>query len=139
MTINYEEGQIITLYEKTKDKWERIYDIFPPMMFCKAATDQSRKYICHAYSFYRRGITVDHPLGVWLMDNSVQLNQYFQRQFSQIIDCLCEGDAEDIIQKFDDIRRQLISLTDHHGVDISSLPQLSMDDFWSEKDEECPF
>ena len=59
MTINYEEGQIVTFVKKEKVESENVYDIFPPMMFCKAASEESRKYICHANSYDRREIIVD--------------------------------------------------------------------------------
>lgn len=145
MSINYEKGQTVTFCEKEKDDCEGTYDIFPPMMFCKAASEQSRKYICHTDHYYRRGITADHPFVVWLLNNSFQLNQYFKRQFRQIIDCLCENDAAEIISEINAVRQQLLSLTDRHGVNVDVMPQLTMDDFWSEnnqgndKDDGCPF
>lgn len=139
MTVNYEEGDFITFYEKKKDGCRGIFDIFPPMMFCKAASDQSRKYICHANSYCRKGITVDHPFIIWLLENSVKMNQYFHRQFEQIIFCLCDKDADNIIKEINIIHQQLLSLTDWHGVDINSLPQLSLDDFWVEEKEMPPF
>ncbi|MDE7298177.1 MAG: hypothetical protein K2N94_05035, partial [Lachnospiraceae bacterium] len=74
------------------------------------------------------------PFIVWLLENAVPLSQYFQRQWKQIIDCLCEKNAEAIIETWDTIRGQLLSLTNHYGVNVSALPQLTRDDFWSEKD-----
>ena len=140
MTINYEEGQIVTFIEKKKVESEDVYDIFPPMMFCKAASEKSRKYICHANPYARRGITVDHPFIVWLLENSIQLNKHFERQFQQIVNCLRTQNAEHIIQEYNIIREQLSSLSNYYGLDTRSFPQISIDDFWSEKiDEECPF
>lgn len=55
MTISYEEGQIITFQKKTVEEREDVYDLFPPIMFCKAASDQSRRVICHVSSLARRG------------------------------------------------------------------------------------
>lgn len=135
MTINYEKGQMISFHEKG-DRDDNIYDMFPPMMFCKAASDYSRKYICCADYPVRRGITRDHLFVIWLFKNAPQLKKYFQRQFLQIIDCLCNEDAARIIEIFDIIRAQLLALTDRHGVDIVSMPQLTMNDFWLEADEE---
>ncbi|MCM1097759.1 MAG: hypothetical protein NC427_06795 [Ruminococcus flavefaciens] len=136
MTINYEKGQIVTFTEKEGVESEDVYDIFPPMMFCKAASEKSRKYICHADSDKRRGITVDHPFIVWLLENAIQINRYFERQFQQIVECLRTQDAEQIIQKYNIIREQLSPLSNYHGLDIRSLPQISIDDFWQEKNEE---
>lgn len=133
MEINYEKGQIIIFYEKETDEHEEVYDIFPPMMFCKASTEKSRKYICHAEAIYRRGITVDHPFVIWLLENTIQLNHYFQRQLKWIIHYLCTGDAQDIVEEWEKLREQLISLSNHYGIDTSSLPKLSIYDFWSEK------
>lgn len=131
MTVCYEAGQVIYFYEKRDNEMEERYDLFPPMMFCKAASERSRQYICCEDYKERRCITYDHPFVDWVLNNSVQLNRYFQRQFQQIVDCLCKRKAEDIINQCNTIREQLISLPDHHGVDVSSIPQLSMDDFWS--------
>lgn len=139
MTINYEKGQRIEFYERKKSKCENIYDNFPPMMFCKAASDESRKYICHINYAQRRGITEDHPFIEWLLNNAVPLNLYFQRQFQQMVDGLCYKDAEQIIQEYGMIREQLCSLSNHYGLDVKSMPQISINDFWSEEDEEAPF
>lgn len=135
MTINYEEGQIITFYDKEKDINGDIFDIFPPMMFCEAASDRSRRYICSASNTGRKGITLDHPFVIWLLDNAIQLKQYYRRQFQQIIDCLCQAEAEVVIQICNNIREQLIVLTEHHGVNVSTFPRLSMDDFWTINEE----
>ena len=143
MEINYENGQTITFFEKENvDKGE--YDIFPPMMFCKAASDQSRKYICHVNSYQRRGITADHPFIVWLLENSVKLNQHFQRQFRQIVECLCQKNAKDIVKEFGMIREQLCQMSAYYGLDAKAIPHLSREDFWPpEADkkvkQECPF
>lgn len=131
MTINYEDGQIISFYKKGDGEMEDTFDLFPPMMFCKAASDRSRRYICSADEIIRRGITSDHPFAAWLLDNAVLLKRYYQRQFQQIIDCLCQASADYIIKECSKIREQLIALPKHHGVDAGSFPQLSMADFWS--------
>ena len=136
MTICYEDGQIITFHERAAEEREELYDLFPPLLFCKAASEQSRRFICHVSSLARRGITSDHPFMEWLLENSIRLNQYFQRQFGQIIKCLCEDDAEDIIQECCAVREQLLSLTDRHGVDIDNMPRLTEDDFWRDEAEE---
>lgn len=131
LTINYEAGQIICFCEKEGNETDKIFDLFPPMMFCAAASDQSRQYICSANQFSRRGITVDHPFIIWLLKNAARLNRYYQRQFQQIVGCLCEGGAENIVGECNRIREQFIAFPEHHGVDVSSFPQLCLDDFWS--------
>lgn len=138
ITINYnqEVGQTLAFQEKTAEECDEIYDIFPPLMFCKAANDQSRKFVCHASYIYRKGITADHPFVKWLLDNSVQLNRYFQRQFRQILKSLYKENAEEIIEVCSAVRRQLLSLTDRHGVNVSMMPLLSRDDFWMIEEED---
>lgn len=133
MTINYDKGQIIMFEEKAEEDFEDVYDMFPPMMFCKAANDQSRKYICSSKVQHRRGITVDHPFIVWLLEHSHLLKKYFRRQFRQIIDCLYEESAEEIVQKYHDIREQIGSLSGKYGLDAKAIPCLTLEDFW--KDE----
>lgn len=131
MTINYEQGQIITFCPKEKTASEDVYNIFPPMMFCKAASDESRKYICTVNSYYRRGITADHPFIIWLLENAVRLKQYFERQFQQIVECLYQKEAEDIVQEYSIIREQLSSFSNYHDLDVKSLPKISIEDFWT--------
>lgn len=135
MTICYEEGQVIAFREKIGEKQEEVYDIFPPMMFCRAASEQSRGYLCHADAYERRGITSDHPFAVWLLDNAIRLNQHFQRQLQQIALCLRTGDADEIMEECDAVREQLLALTDRHGVDVGTMPRLSEDDFWTGRAE----
>ncbi len=130
MTINYEEGQKISFCEKDEIEMESVLDMFPPMLFCKAASDRSRQFICVEEPSCRKGITIDHPFAIWLLDNAFLLNQYFHRQFYQIVDCLFDSSGEDIMRTCNHIRQQLMSLPEYHGVDVRSFPQLSMDDFW---------
>ena len=130
MEINYENGQTISFSEKKENESEETVDLFPPMRFCKAVNDRDRKYICCADPSWRKGITQDHPFIIWLMKNAFLLDKYYQRQFRQIIDWLRYGDAMDIISGVNDIRQQLISLSEHHGVDVNGFPQLNEEDFW---------
>lgn len=136
MTVNYQEGQRISFLDKKEDVDSDIYDVFPTMMFCDAANDESRQYICNAEISSRRCITADHPFIVWLLKNSVKLNQYYKRQFRQIINCLCKSNAEEIVKECNYIREQLLALSEHHGVDVRAFPQLSMKDFWQQGENE---
>ena len=130
MAINYEEGQTISFCEKEEAETGNALALFPPLRFCKAANDRNRQYICCEDSSLRKGITLDHPFVKWLLNNAMLLNKYYQRQYQQIIDCLCNGSGESIMQECNHIRQQLMKLPIRHGVDVSSFPQLSMDDFW---------
>lgn len=130
MTIDYEGGQVISFVKK-KEKWEDTFDLFPPMMFCKAGSNQSRQYICSADCNLRRGITADHPYVEWLLENAAKLNQYYHRQFEQIVECFCSENAEDIIEECNAVREQLLALPENHGVDVSAIPMLREADFWS--------
>ena len=47
-----------------------------------------------------------------------------------------EGFAIDVISGVNEIRQQLISLPERHGIDVDSFPQLSMEDFWFAEDDE---
>ncbi len=131
MTINYEEGQSIFFCEKSETETESALDLFPPMLFCKAANDRSCQYICAEDLFWRKGITVDHPFVKWLLENAFLLKQYYQRQFQQIVDCLCNESGKHILNICNNIRQQLMKLPEYHGVDVDNFPLLSMDDFWS--------
>ena len=136
MEIDYEKGQAISFLEKEKNESDEILDLFPPMRFCKAMNDKSRRFLCSAEPDYRKGITLDHPFMIWIMKNAVLMNKYYQRQFKQIIDCLCCKMATVIIFEANAIHQQLISLPEHHGVDVYNFPQLSSDDFWYMEDDE---
>ena len=80
---------------------------------------------------------------IWLLEHAVQLNQYFHRQFQQIVDCLYQRDASDLIKEYAAVREQLCVLSAHYNLDVSALPELDMDDFWMPEDHideaECPF
>lgn len=130
MKVNYDEGQIITFADKAPDGSTDSYDLFPPMMFCLAATPASRRFLCSEDSALRRCITVDHPYAAWLLKNAAALNEYYSRQFQQIVRILLRGDSENIINTCNGIREQLSYLPEHHSIDIASCPQLSETDFW---------
>lgn len=130
MKVNYEEGQIITFADKSSEEDAKPYDLFPPMMFCTAATSDSRRFLCSKKSNCRRCITADHPYAVWLLKNSAALNRYYNRQFQQIVRSLLGEDSKNIMYLCNNIRDQLLSLPERHGVDATGCPQLSEDDFW---------
>ena len=66
MEVNYEEGQVIIFTDKSSDEDVGLYDLFPPMMFCTAATQVSRRFLCSGDKGFRRCINADHPYTVWL-------------------------------------------------------------------------
>lgn len=105
------------------------------MMFCMAASDWSRQYICSAKALMRRSITADHPFATWLLDNAAKFNKYDPRKFQQIVNCLCEDCAEDIAEKCNYIREQMLRFPENHGVDVSAFPQLTLTGFWLMKEE----
>lgn len=55
---------------------------------------------------------------------------------NKIVNCLCEDSAEDIAEKCNYIREQMLRFPENHGVDVSAFPQLRLTDFWLTK-EEC--
>jgi len=131
MKVNYEEGQVITFADKSPDEDARPYDLFPPMMFCIAATQASRRFLCSGDEDLRQCINVDHPYTVWLLKNAAALNGYFNRQFKQIINAFLRLDSKDIINMCNSIRDQLLSLPERHNIDMGACPQLSEADFWA--------
>lgn len=130
MKVNYEEGQIITFSDKSSEEDATSYDLFPPMMFCSAATQLSCRYLCSKDCDFRRCITADHPYAMWLLKNAAALNEYYMRQFQQIIHALYIYNSEYIIDICNSVREQLLSLPEHHGVDIVACPLLSQAAFW---------
>lgn len=134
MKVNYEEGQIITFVDKAPDGSTDSYDLFPPMMFCLAATPASRRFLCSKDCGLRRCITADHPYVAWFLKHAAVLNGYYNRQFQQIVRALLQENSNSIINTCNDIREQLLSLPEHHGIDIAVCPQLSEDDFWAPTD-----
>lgn len=133
--VNFEAGQVITLANKSFEEDTSAYDLFPPMMFCSAATQASCSFLCSKYGFHRRCINVDHPYGTWLIKNAAVLNKYYNRQFKQIIEVLCNAESErSIIDVCNGIREQLLAFPNRHGVDMTACPQLDDADFWEPKE-----
>ena len=130
MEICYETGQIVVFNKKEDTRYDDIFEKFPPMMFCKARSNQSRKYLCCSYMGWRRGITLDHPFTKWLFENVIKIESYFPRQFQQIVDSLCNDDADEIIKTVSEFRWQITKLNSKHGINIASLPELTKEDFW---------
>ena len=130
MKVNYEEGQVITFTALSPKENTGLYDLFPPMMFCSAATQESRFFLCSGDVNLRRCINIDHPYTKWLLKNAAALNRYYNRQLQQIISVLRNSDSEGIIGLCNDLRDQLLSLPNRHGIDIHKCPQLSEADFW---------
>lgn len=133
MTIHYDDTNLQIVSFSLKESAPQIddrYDLFPPMLFCKAADDESRRYLCCADAYFRRAITANHPYAAWLLDHVIILNQCFPRHFQQIIHCLCNEHARDIIDKLSTIHMQLNLLAQRQEIDIGQIPTLSAADFW---------
>lgn len=129
MKIYYEKGQSFEFTEKKNTQYDDFFDKFPPMMFCYAGSEKSRRYLCCRSSKGRSAITLDHPFTQWLVKNATRLEKCFPRQFQQIVYSLCNCAAEEIIEIFEDFRQQIINLR-VGGFNITSLPELTMNDFW---------
>lgn len=130
MKVNYEAGQVITFTDKSPQENDRPYDLFPPMMFCAAATQASRRFLCTEDAELRRCINADHPYALWLVRNAATLNGFYNRQLKQITEALLKTDSEDIISVCNEIREQLLSFPERHSIDMDSCPLLSEADFW---------
>lgn len=137
MTIDYPAGQVLAFSDRPDGDSEETYDLFPPMMFCKAANEESRQYLCAADAEIRRGITADHPFAKWLLENAGLLDRYYRRQFQQIVRLLCTYDADEIVKACGNIREQLCALPERHGVNMKAFPKLSAGDFWRLDEKEA--
>lgn len=130
MEICYEVGQSIVFNKKKDSRYNVSLDKFPPMMFCKARSDQSRRFLCCSSSTWRRGITLDHPFTQWIIENAVKIESHFPRQFQQIVFRLCNNDAKEIIKTVNEFRQQITKLNVCYGIDLASFPELTREDFW---------
>lgn len=133
MEICYENGQTLIFSKKENTEYHDCFDKFPPMMFCKAGSDESRRYLCCGNRICRRGITLDHPFAEWFIENAIKLDSHFPRQFQQIVYDLCNSDSQEIIDTVSEFRQQLIRLNGSHDINVFSLPVLTTDDFWYPK------
>lgn len=127
MVISYHEGQTVTFYEKTHGKFKTAYDLFPPMMFCKAATEEDRQYLCTGDPYSRCGVTENHRFAAWLLDNAELLNQYCPDYLRIIIEYLCHMDVEGILREFSRLHQQLTAMSNVH---LDDMPKLDTADFW---------
>lgn len=130
LEVNYEDGQVIICKDKSSQEDDSSYDLFPPMMFCAAATQTSRRFLCAGSSRLRQCITANHPYALWLVKNATALNRFYSRQLKQITEALRKMDALNIITVCNEIREQLLLLPKYHNIDMSSCPMLSENDFW---------
>lgn len=127
--IDYMQEQSIALSSQHNGKLITLYDLFPPIMFCKAKDDNSRQYLCGKDAKTRKGITADHPYTIWLLSNATVLSRHFNRQFRQIVNSLCNENADVLIQTINTIRDQLRPISGTYGLDMDLCPKLTNDDF----------
>ena len=135
MSVNYSGGMPrICVSAKPDGEQENRYDLFPPLLFCQSANDASRRYLRAYYHYlgdYAGAINASHPYIVWLLDNAEKLNAYFHRQFEQIVESLCfsSHNPDVLITAANNVRAQLLSFKERHGIDMSKCPELSEKDF----------
>ena len=137
MSVDYSQRvPRISISAKPEGAQENRYDLFPPLLFSQSANDDSRRYL-RAYSYYGGAINASHPYMVWLLDNAEKLNAYFHRQFEQIVESLCfsSRNFHALITAANNVRAQLLSFKEHHGIDMSKCPELSEKDFLTVEDK----
>ncbi len=127
--ISYKDGQVLCLEEKRSEERETVYDLLPPLMFCKADDNGSRDYLCCKDSSQRRGITEDHRFAQWLLKNVKELHAHYPRQLEQIVRVLREEEDSEIIATSSFIRK-LFRKWGVKKIDVESMPVLSEKDFW---------
>lgn len=130
MSIDYNNGQAISFEQKNTFEVDHSYDLFPPMMFCRAKDKSNARWLCSSKRHFRRGITLDHPFSLWLVRNAPTLNRYFKRQFMEIVWTLKNADYKGIIDSVNTFQAQLINLYDRHNLDLNGLYPLTKRDFW---------
>ena len=134
MSIDYTgKTPCIVLSVKSDSESENRYDLFPPLLFCKSASDVNRRYLRGQYV---RALNTDHPYMAWLLDNAEKLNTYFHRQFQQIMESLYfRLNPQGLIATANNVRAQLLSFKERHGIDMSKCPELSEKDFLTVEDK----
>ena len=81
----------------------------------------------------RNCINLDHPFTLWLLENAEYLVLKFNRQFRQIVEILRYGNEfenNDIIDTVNNIKKQLMYLSNPQEIDITTFPELTKDDFY---------
>ena len=141
ISVDYSRARI-SITAKPESEQENRYDLFPPLLFCPSANDESRRYLRAYYKGaafvdYAGAINASHPYMVWLLDNAEKLNAYFHRQFEQIVESLCfsSRNPDVLITAANNVRTQLLSFKERHGIDMSKCPELSEKDFLTVGDE----
>lgn len=134
MLVDYTNGQSISMTEDNSASREA-YDYFPPMMFCEAANEESKKILCHDSFTMRRCITIDHPFTRWLLENADKMKRFYPAQFAQITNCLMEDMGSMIIETLGNIREQLSHVSSMYGIDMDGCPILTKNDFWKSDDD----
>lgn len=136
MTFSYDEKtleQKIKLCGKVVEDHFNAFSFFPPLMFCHAADEVSRRYLCSDTMFTRNCINLDHPFTIWLLKNAEYLVSKFNRQFRQIVEILRYGNEfenDEIIDIVNSIKKQLMYLSNSQEIDITTFPELTKNDFY---------
>ena len=130
----------ISISAKPEGEQDNRYDLFPPLLFCQSTNDASRRYLQTYYGRsliknYAGAINASHPYMVWLLDNAEKLNAYFHRQFEQIVESFCFSShkPDALITAANNVRAQLLSFKERHGIDMGKCPELSEKDFLIEE------
>lgn len=129
VSVCYEKGQLIEA-EKKKTVCDHVFDSFPPLLFCNAQTEESKKYLCDGQPYLRRCVTANHPFVQWLKTNAEELKCRFPRQFDEVFQAFRVMDMNGIIAVVNGVRAQLELLCGNQAIDISDFPELSESDFW---------
>ena len=122
--------QQLRFCELDSPETETQFDLFPLMPFCYGKTNEDRAILCSADNALRVAITANHPFMKWLVDNSVELDKHYSRQFNQIVNALRYSDADKLIKTINQIIEQLSKTSYRHGIKASDCPKLTKDDFW---------
>ena len=129
LSVCYERGQRIEAKKKRTTN-DHGFDLFPPLLFCFASTEESKKYLCDGQPYLRQCITENHPFVQWLKAHAEELRCRFPRQLEEVFHAFRVMDMNGIIAVVNGVRAQIEHLCGKQAIDISDFPELTEADFW---------
>lgn len=131
ITVCYENGMRFSFASKNTVYNNLSTDNYPPFLFCHAASEVSRRYLCAADVRYRDCLTADHPFSKWLLQQESSLQTSFPGLFDEILNYLFSKNVRGVIDSSIILRKFFNKLGASGKTSIPAPPVLEEDDFWS--------
>ena len=112
---------------KTRNTHEYDFSFFPPIMFCKASDEYTKRFICHDNMNKLIGINMDHFFVKWFIENATTLRKNFNPSYIEMLKAIKSQNCYSILMEANNLALQIDKYGNQYNI-CSDIPRMLNND-----------